>query len=674
MMKHCLAALIALPLLAQVPELRLAEPRVFRQRELIRIDIAGLPDGPWHVTKVLIDPPPDEVPAAGRIRNGLFSPGKPGFLLSDHAPVLAPGTYRVSALVGDKPTNAILITIQPSDREWTSRKLSESVKLVRAGQAEARDAAVQLQLLDEPAAWRASLDLLPLEEGTLLTGFMQTSEPAKVCQLLQNRIPAPEQSVSTYYLQTIVQTCARVSLPAPPRLPAGGQAVIVARLSPFPPPAQVSPAPVNKEMAEYAAKRQAFETDLMAKTTAVLAGSLAPKQPEPKVTAFATLLEYLRRQESPPEWAAGVHREFVRSYPSFDVSRQRYLLDLFGSAAPPGLVTPLLEATLDSWKPGDYNEAAHTAIRTLSRLDPARARVRLLAELIKPKTWLDANLLALLPAADVPPMDDALLALAHDTWNMQLRRAAIAKYASPRVVAEVKAIQESDPRACQPELAAYFLRVDPDYADQILHNQPSDMQTMPPPCTIQYFERTASIAMHPVLEKYTSAYLMHGVVFVKMLAARSLGKYGSPAVREPLWGAYRYFHEYWNGKAQQLEQNGEGVVLEVELRNALARGTNWLTTEAELTTIESLCISSQCRSETQGDLRSWQQPRLELYESPLGIHGSVGHYLGLQSLAAMRSKLAQFPSGSTFLASRRAIAEFGTFAREQGIQLVAAGY
>jgi hypothetical protein len=249
-------------------------------------------------------------------------------------------------------------------------------------------------------------------------------------------------------------------------------------------------------------------------------------------------------------------------------------------------------------------------------------------------------------------------------WNPQLRTAALAKYATPKALERIKAIHESQQDKCQPELMAYFVRVDPAFADRLLQSQISDMHAPAPPCTTQYFARTAPLAMHPVFEKYIAAYLNHGTVMVKMLATRALGNDGSPAAREPLWAAYRYFHEYWKGKKTVLEENGEGVVLEVALRNALSRGANWRTSEAELRTIESLCISDQCLSETQGDLRASQPPlEVHLHDGPFGLQGSVGHYIGLQGVEAIRARLAQYPRDVAFkviahgLAARQAAAE-----------------
>jgi hypothetical protein len=99
-----------------------------------------------------------------------------------------------------------------------------------------------------------------------------------------------------------------------------------------------------------------------------------------------------------------------------------------------------------------------------------------------------------------------------------------------------------------------------------------------------------------------------------------------------------------------LLQNGEGVHLEVELRNAIARARHWLATETDLRTIESLCVSERCLSETQQDLRAWQRPlRIEVSDQPGGIRGKVAQYYGIESMEGLEQKLGQFPKGTQFV-------------------------
>ncbi len=252
-------------------------------------------------------------------------------------------------------------------------------------------------------------------------------------------------------------------------------------------------------------------------------------------------------------------------------------------------------------------------------------------------------------------MDDELIAALAQAqrpggWNPSLRMAALARYGTPQALPRMKAVYESRQQPCQPELVAYFVRVDPVYADAIFRGQPWDMHAPPSPCIVQYFQRIPPLAMSPGLEEFLAAYLMHEDVHVKTTAAKVLGRYGSPAALPKLWETLRYFRDWWKGKGAELAQNGQSALLEVELRNAIARGRGWLATDTDLRLIESLCSSDWCRGETQADLREWQGPlRIELQ----GSQYKVAQYYGLESLAALEAKLAQFPRGAEFLLSGR---------------------
>jgi hypothetical protein len=171
--------------------------------------------------------------------------------------------------------------------------------------------------------------------------------------------------------------------------------------------------------------------------------------------------------------------------------------------------------------------------------------------------------------------------------------------------------------------------------------------------------------MGPVLEQYMTAYLMHRTVNLKKAAAQSLGRFGSPEALGPLWDAFRYFHDYWKGKAAELAQNGEGVGLEMELRNAIARGRHWLATDTDLRLMESLCVSDHCVVETEQDLGAWQKPlRIELH-SPSS--GTIAQYYEFVSLREMEEKLGQFPKGTQFvLTAPGSASEAATAIRKYG--------
>lgn len=679
--------------------LRLMEPHSYRQGELIRAQIGfpgrsfaparEPPRDRWQFAGFLLDP----VGNCGSLASPCFGSMTLGFdkteptlrlgetsepvavSLNNYLPALPPARYRAAVLARklvltnrgpmsatylypDPPqyaiSNPVEMEVIAATEAWVNEAIASSVATLNGPPPNTRDAyeqrrvaADQLRALDLPAAWSASLAVLPAEENALLQGFAATRQPARVCELMQAAVPAPSQAVSQYYLYSMAQICARANLPpAPPYVP--------------PPPGQKPPEP-SAEQRQYSQKYREFEQGLIAKANASLAASLARKQGEAKAVAFQTLMQrvqYLRlnepRQPS-PAWLPLVKTEFTKSYAQIDGWRQRRLLGLYASTLRSPDLVPLLESVMDAWKPGDYYEAPREALQNLYAIDPARARARIVTELAKPRTWLDSPQLELVPAGDARITDDALIeALAAaqraSGWNVPLRMTALAKYASPKALPRIQAIYESQRYSCQPELMAYFVRVDPAYADRVFHSHPWDMHAAPPACTARYFERTPQIAMGPVLERYLVAYLMHGDVHLKKTAAQSLGRFGSPAAVGPLWDAFRYFHDYWKAKPSEVDQNSEGAFLEVELRNAIARGRHWLATQTDLRTIQSLCITERCLYETQEDLRAWQPPlRIELRTEPGGIRAQVAQYYGIESMPALEEKISQFPKGTEFV-------------------------
>jgi len=691
----------------------------YREGELIRAEVhyPGLSASPaqrppaemWQSDGFLLDP----AAACGTLASPCFPsagvggwdgsgllPSSPLVSLNLYFPSLRPGRYRIAALARKQVltsrgpesssygyadpaqyavSNTIGLEVVAASPEWIAQAIAASVANLKGPQPNSsetyearRSAAEQLRFLDIPAVWRASLDLMPVEENILLQGFLASRQPARVCELMQSAVAAPGQAVSFYYLDDLSRICATAHLPAPPPNP------------PLPPPG-AKPAEPTAEQTRYWQQWSEYRQSVVAKASASLAASVPGKLGEKKSIAFDTLISRAAQTQVDqppqplPEWIPALKSEFIKSYTAIEGFRRRPLLSMYANTLRSRDLIPLLESVLDGWKPGDYYEAPREALASLYELDPVRAQARILAELKKDRTWLDSPQLALLPPSAARITDDELIeapaaAQRPGGWNVQLSMTALAKYGSPKALPRVKAIYESQQERCQPELMAYFVRVDPAYADRVFHSHPWDMQAEPPRCTAVYFARTPRIAMGPVLEKYMTAYLMHRTVYLKKTAAQSLGRFGSPAALGPLWDAFRYFHDYWKGKPAELAQNGEGVGLEMELRNAIARGRHWLATDTDLGTIESLCVSERCQYETQQDLRAWQKPlRIELRSD--GIHGTVAQYYEFESLQDIEEKLGQFPKGTQFVLTAgggvtEAAAEIRKYAAGRGLTIV----
>ncbi|HWC97579.1 MAG TPA: hypothetical protein VG456_12530 [Candidatus Sulfopaludibacter sp.] len=568
-------------------------------------------------------------------RNGPrgYSPTKGGDL-NDFVVSLKPGHYRLTGLFVlqvlkasgplsrtfgySEPRQYIVSTSAEFDvilatAEWQRRTVASAVKTLVEGDSEEpvqmREAAAhELRYIQTPQVWEAELDQLDKSEHELLMGLSRATDKKAVCAMMRSRLIQPRQYVSTGYFSVMASSC---GLTAPPD-----------------------------------------------DAAATLANHLNEKTPEFQPAALDTLIHYAAdRIHNPnghpiptPPWLPGLRAEAIREWPQLpDFRRSQYLGEWEWSILRGPEMVPMLEATLDRSDLHDP-ELWRVAVRRLHEFAPAKAESRILADMLQPAGRSDDSALALLPSAATrnltPKLIDALAAAQKGNGGDYRRiMDLLARYGDAAALPRIRTIFESQTDSCQPEMLAYFLRVDPPYADRVLHRQPWDMLAPAPACATHYFAVTARLYMSPELERFICAYLMHGNVQVKLAAAESLGKYGSAAAAAPLWDTLRYFHDYWKDRRELLKDHPEGEYLEVALRNSIARGAGWRATEADLRLIDTLCITERCRYETLNDLRNLEQPLSVQVE---GDRSTVAQYYNITSLDALEKKLAQFPTGTTF--------------------------
>lgn len=332
------------------------------------------------------------------------------------------------------------------------------------------------------------------------------------------------------------------------------------------------------------------------------------------------------------------------------------VLEKHWALMPKASMTPVLIRLVDD-PPQQLKDSQvrHWALRRLIQVAPEEGKKRLLTELRRFSPALDEQLLQLLPAQSVPPMDDKLIAYL-ERWQKGLASGPsapllAARYLSGNARERMHVIYESQPDPCQPEILAYFLRADPPYASKILKREPWEMHKPPGRCVMPFIGRVPPRQMSPVMEEFLTAYLWHEQVPVKQAAAGSLGRYGSPAAQKPLWDALRYFHDYWKDRKQEMNDQNQAAWLEEQIRNAIGRARNWVVNREKLEKLGSLCLGDMCIAANNRDLSCWKSEPLRLtvtVNSALDLSGSVAQYNSLTSLPDVLDKLAQFPKGSVF--------------------------
>jgi hypothetical protein len=280
----------------------------------------------WQFSGFLLDPAVDcgslQRPCLGHY--GPFGGNRPemgigqrtgptSLILNSFLPLLQPGRYRAAMLLRktvllnrepqsrtfgytDPPQYAVTSPLEfdviPSSGIWIQQTIAGAIATLKNANPQAyesrRTASEQVRFL---GAWRDASSLLPLDEGTVMQGLAASYQPAWVCNLLQARLPAPDQSVSSGYFSTMVQVCTQVQVPPPPlpvTLTRPVQAVIATT-----PPVATAVTQRSPEMLAYLEKAGTYRDALVKRSAAALAASLPQKQPEPLAAAFSTLLDQI---------------------------------------------------------------------------------------------------------------------------------------------------------------------------------------------------------------------------------------------------------------------------------------------------------------------------------------------------------------------------------------------
>lgn len=530
-------------------------------------------------------------------------------------------------------SNPIQFEIVPAAETWIrstvaeARSAIETTNIQAQGGWQIRDrAAARIRYVDHPLAWRAALDL----EGTqanlpdLLSGLYESAHPAQVCKLMRERIPLTAYPIRERFLDIAAAVCAK----------AEGHKAYVA------------------------------DFEFRGRSAALLASALDSKTGHARIESLLTLLRVLSdstQRRITPLWAGVAAKVFAASYADAQPYQLRDLLGWHWRF----LLSPQMESILDRMiakPPRDATEAdiRNLALKRLCELNPEKGRKQLRAELNDFRTSADLDVFALLPSDAVGDIDDLLIenltkaqSPPYGDGRKMLR--LIARYGSPRSLDRFKEVYEMQRDPCGAGLFAYFLRVDPAHAESILKRQPWNMLTPAPLCTAELIAQVPPLQMHRVMEEYLAAFVQHSDGIIKGAAAVALGQYGSAWAEEPLWQAYRYFHDWWKNRREDLEKEEfiGNVGLEQSLRNALARGAGWLTDEEKLKRIDALCLGWECRQRSLQDLNAWREPlRVTVYlSSNFDFRADVAHYEGLRSMEALERKLAQFPRGTVFQAA-----------------------
>lgn len=309
-----------------------------------------------------------------------------------------------------------------------------------------------------------------------------------------------------------------------------------------------------------------------------------------------------------------------------------------------------------------------------------------MTEIMRPNPRYDSSVLGLLPDKTLPEVEESLAEnfAGNDTAEANLA-SLLLRYADGSVLPVVlpKIEEKVGTWACDPQdkSLAFALKVDPETAKPLIERALTARGPESNACRHGALTDVAQLQPTPSLEDIALPALDDPDPEVAANAAGYLGEYGSAAAEEPLWEHYESWSRQWGGRADELrglpgtdspdsweENRGES------LARALADGIGWLADGNMLRRIAALDVTSNLKFELESNAKAWEQ-------HPLSIVVMDSHppcfqlaQYSLRSLEELKTKLGQFPRGSTFTWSsdespeeQAAFKEISAFAQELGV-------
>jgi len=625
-------------------------------------------------------PGPRSEPLAAR-------PVKVPFVLNEWLRFDAPGHYRVYLTsgrvvdAGKQPqdiffpqgrtaaSNTVEFEVLPDEPAWDARTLRQALPLLGAGSfndgtQDARMAAARtVRFLETPDALRAMVALygrLTEFDSWNSSVYYQTRmgllgypQPALVIQGMERRIADPDFPVFSFFLSDLTQ--ARF-LAAYPQL--------------FPPAVPHDPA-ADRARQALLEKRLASLTALSERGDRDLTAALPAKRGRARAISLATSFGtgYVYTDTAAHQRLA---RALVPVFDDLTPEEQSSLLrdDTWLLLRVPAMLPHLrrLYANPQTKEAYDAVSMRSLALRRLYALAPAEGRVLLLAEIKSARPRVDDTTLCSLPDRTLPSFDHLLVrnlenSLPSGEGDLQSR--LVERYATRAVLPRVKALARGEDAASycsiQSNLLAYFLRTDHAYGLKQMQRVLATRKKAA--CYRFVLSDIAALAPGPDVERLAVAHLHDPNIPVVTDAVKTLGAYGSPAAEAPLWARMRQWHRQWVGRAAPV--TSEAGQLEYVLTFALATSPGWLADRAKLQALENLCVTPGARSNMAGFVKEWAAP---ISISYMGERDdwSVVQYGQLSSLAALKSKLAQFPRGTRFRLSSANLSDRAQRARAFG--------
>jgi hypothetical protein len=542
-------------------------------------------------------------------------------------------------------SNSLEFDIVAADSSWLQQSLftAQSILDNPASTDEQKSAALRtLRFLDSPASARELVRQLAKPEKDLwdpVAGLAGSRQQALVVKELEQQLGAPDTAITSNYIYIMAKLKSQLGQEPLPAYPKDDQ---------------------QKQAAwhELVRKRsEQFEAivDGLYRTTAAL---VQKKWGSAKAETVRTLLMRpahtsgdIKPLNSVPEG------DVVSSFRALSPDEQESLLSFFWERLNlSAMVAPLEEI---AQRPEVRNsQLRDRALLRLYQLDATAATPLFLEEIAHPH--IDNNIftvsgdtLGLLPNETLPQFDQVHAARLEnrETRTAALDAQLVGRYATKAVLSQIKAayVARQGGWDCKSEdgFVLYFLRFDPDYGVDQLKKVPSVCMEKSMPAVVRlkrWREVEPAIIANMNIPDLNRA----------RQAAETLARYGDAAAEEAMWQRLKSFHVQWAEREKDLAYRAntphdasEAIGFEYGLVTAMGQAQAWLLSDKQVTELEHLALG-----QVRDNVKPWHWTSSVDMSLNLLFDGKlmsdVNHQYHPPDVDALRSKLAQYPSGTTF--------------------------
>jgi hypothetical protein len=432
------------------------------------------------------------------------------------------------------------------------------------------------------------------------------------------------------------------------------------------------------------------QTAALEEISGQLFASLGEKKGPARNSAISTLVNasLMVPENASGEWRKQIFKLAATEFEELTPQAQSTLLSArWKDVASPALVPVLKRCAEGETKQPCGQWAGELLLARLQELSPGDAREVVLADMQSENPRFPANVLAMLPDKELPEMDSVFRErLQSKDGNLDQAAALIERYATGAIAGDVASFLQKQERGkfggeIETNLIAYLLRVEPEAGAQVLRSAMRARDND----GYKYVLRAVSQKMPaPEIQNVAMEALSDPVYEVQQSAVQALAVAGGEKAKGALFERLEEWRSRWAGREREIERSPEQEFVDDErhlgdeLIMAIGRGAGWLLSTDDQQRFERSTLTEyQKTMVTQIVDQARTRPvqiRVIAYAPP-HIQIIAAQY-SFEDLEKMKSKLSQFPVGTSFVVgdqqpesdeARRAGSEISTFLRQHGM-------